>query len=163
MVSSDGSAATAPALVISSRELAHRTGATFSSPYSIVVTRERVLAFAELTGADHWMHLDPDRAAASTLGRATVPGLLTLSLGALLEPHVLQVGSSDAVFYGFDRVRFPAPMFIGDRLRLEAEILSADDLGHSVQAVVRHRFWSAGPKPVCVAEQKIRYTHDDQR
>jgi acyl dehydratase len=162
-VSSDGSPAAASATpTISSRELAHHTGAAFSSAHSIVVTRERVLAFAALTGANHWMHVDADRAAASPLGRPTVPGLLTLSLGALLEPHVLEVRSGDAVFYGFDRVRFPAPMFVGDRLRLEVEIVSADDLGHAVQAVFLHRFRSSGPKPVCVAEQKVRYAHDEQ-
>lgn len=91
-----------------------------------------------------------------------MPGLLPLSLGARLERHVLLVRSSDAVFYGFDRVRFPAPMFIGDPLLLEVEIVSAEDLDNSAQAVFRHRFRSSGPKPVCVAEQKVRYTHDEQ-
>jgi acyl dehydratase len=157
-VTGDGSEAAAVA--ISSRELIRQVGASFSSPHSIAVTRERVLAFASLTGADHWMHVDARRAAASPLGRATVPGLLTLSLGALLEKHVLQVLSGDAVFYGFDRVRFPAPLFVGAPLRLEVEILSAENRPDSVQAVFRQRFWSSGAKPVCVAEQNIRYTHE---
>jgi acyl dehydratase len=145
---------------ISSRELTHHVGASFSSPAAIAVTRELVLAFATLTGADHWMHVDAERAAASPLGRATVPGLLTLSLGARLEKQILHVQASDAVFYGFDRVRFPAPMFVGAPLRLEVEIISATSSPDSVRAVFRHRFWSSGAKPVCVAEQNVRYTHD---
>lgn len=158
-MTSDGSAVTAvPA--IGSRELAGRVGSAFSSPYTVAVTRALVLDFAGLTGANHWMHTDDARAAASPLGRATVPGLLTLALGALLEPHVLLVRAEDAVFYGFDRVRFPAPMFVGDRLRLEIEIISAEDSAGSVRAVFRNRFWSAGAKPVCVAEQNVRYTHE---
>jgi acyl dehydratase len=160
-VSGDRSAATSAASTISSRELVRHVGTTFSSPHSIVVTRDRVLAFAELTGADHWMHVSAERANASALGRATVQGLLTLSLAALLERQVLVVRSSDAVLYGFDHVRFPAPMFVGDPLRLEVEVVSAEDLGDSVRAVFGHRFQSSGPKPVCVAEQRVRYTHDE--
>jgi acyl dehydratase len=106
------------------------------------------------------MHVDAERAAASPLGRATVPGTLTLSLAALLEREVIVVRCADAVFYGFDRVRFPAPMFVGDPLRLEVEIISAQDGPDMAQAVFRHRFWSSGPKPVCVAEQTVRYTHE---
>lgn len=150
------------ATTISSRELAHHVGATFSADHSIDVTREMVLAFAALTGADHWMHVDAERASASPLGRATVPGTLTLSLAARLEPQLLVVRCADAVFYGFDRVRFPAPMFVGDPLRLAVEIISAQDGPHAVQASFRHRFWSSGPKPVCVAEQCVRYTHGDE-
>lgn len=159
-MTSDGADGEAAAATISSRELTHHVGASFSSPAAISVTRELVLAFAELTGADHWMHVDAERAAASPFGRATVPGLLTLSLGALLEKQILHVQASDAVFYGFDRVRFPAPMFVGAPLRLAVEIISATSSPDSVRAVFRHRFWSSGAKPVCVAEQNIRYTHD---
>jgi acyl dehydratase len=156
-----GEAAVAAVATISSRELTRHVGASFSSPASISVTRELVLAFAALTGADHWMHVDAERAAASPLGRATVPGLLTLSLGARLEKQTLRVQAGDAVFYGFDRVRFPASMFVGAPLRLAVEIVSAeDDSPDAVQAVFLNRFWSSGAKPVCVAEQKIRYTHD---
>ena len=155
-----GEVGEAAVATISSRELTHHVGASFSSPDAIAVTRELVLAFATLTGADHWMHVDAERAAASPLGRATVPGLLTLSLGARLEKQILHVQASDAVFYGFDRVRFPAPMFVGAPLRLEVEIISATSSPDSVRAVFRHRFWSSGAKPVCVAEQNVRYTHD---
>ena len=155
-----GEVGEAAVTTISSRELTHYVGASFSSPAAIAVTRELVLAFATLTGADHWMHVDAERAAASPLGRATVPGLLTLSLGARLEKQILRVQASDAVFYGFDRVRFPAPMFVGAPLRLEVEIISATSSPDSVRAVFRHRFWSSGAKPVCVAEQNVRYTHD---
>ena len=158
-MTSDNSADRAAARTISSRELIHYVGASFSPREAISVTSELVLAFAALTGADHWMHVDPERAAASPLGRATVPGLLTLSLGARLEKQTLRVQASDAVFYGFDRVRFPTPMFVGAPLRLAVEIVSAEDSPDAVQAVFLNRFWSSGAKPVCVAEQKIRYTH----
>ena len=157
----DGAAGEAAVATISSRELTRHVGASFSSPAAIWVTRELVLAFAELTGADHWMHVDAERAAASPLGRATVPGLLTLSLGARLERQTLRVRARDVVFYGFDRVRFPAPMFVGAPLRLAVEIVSADDSSpDAVQAVFLNRLWSSDAKPVCIAEQKIRYTHD---
>lgn len=148
-----------PATSIRSRELARHVGMTFSSEHTVVVTERLVQQFAEMSGADHWMHTDAARAGAGPLGRATVQGLLTLSLGALLEQHVLVVESANAVFYGFDRVRFPAPMFVGDPLRLEVNIVSADEADDGVQATLRHRFVSAGPKPVCVAEQIVRYAH----
>jgi acyl dehydratase len=157
-VTSDGGEAAAA--TISSRELTRHVGASFSSLAAILVTRELVLAFAELTGADHWMHVDAERAAAGPLGRATVPGLLTLSLGARLEKQTLHVQARDAVFYGFDRARFPAPMFVGAPLRLAVEIISAENSPDSVRAVFLNRFWSSGATPVCVAEQNIRYTHD---
>ena len=150
------------ATTIGSRELVYRVGATFHGDHSIDVTRAMVLTFAALTGADHWMHVDAERAAVSPLGRATVPGTLTLSLAARLERHLFVVRCADAVFYGFDRVRFPAPMFVGDPLRLEVEIMSAENSPHAVQATFRHRFWSAGPKPVCVAEQNVRYIHEEE-
>ncbi len=148
--------------VISSRDLVHHAGASFSSAYSMEVNQERVSSFAGLTGGDHWMHVDVARAALSPLGRTTVQGLLTLSLGVLLQREVLLIESADAVFYGFDRVRFPAPMFTGDRLRLEVEILSAQEQADSVRASFRQRFWSSAAKPVCVTEQSIRYFHEGQ-
>jgi len=66
---------------------------------------------------------------------------LTLSLGAALQKHVLVVKSANAVAHGFDRVRFPAPMFVGDHLRLEIVLVSADELdgevGHGVRLRLR--------------------------
>jgi acyl dehydratase len=144
---------------ISSRELVGAVGRSFCSDYSITVTQELVWEFAATTGASHWMHTDPQRATASPLGRPTVQGLLTLALGAHLEPHVLAVEAADAVFYGFDRVRFPAPLFVGDDLRLEIEVVAVEVLGDGVQATTRRRFWSAVAKPVCVADEIVRYRH----
>jgi acyl dehydratase len=146
--------------VISSRALARHVGERFSSPFSIEVDQERVRAFADLTGGDHWMHVDVERAAASPLGRTTVQGLLTMSLGVLLQRQVLVIESADSVFYGFDRVRFPAPLFTGDELRLEVEILIAEERPGSVRAGFRQHFWSGGEKPVCVVEQSVRYFHE---
>lgn len=145
---------------LDSRALAGRVGETFTSDYAVTVTIEQVRHFAELTGADHWMHTDPERARHTPLGRATVQGLLTLALGAEMQTHVLDVRAADAVFYGIDRVRFPAPMFVGDRLGLEIDIVSVDQLDGGVQARFRHRFVSSAATPVCVCEQVIRYTHD---
>ena len=146
---------------INSRHLVAHVGATFTSPFSIEVDQERVCSFASLTGGDHWMHVDVERAALSPLGRTTVQGLLTMSLGVLLQRQVLLIESADAVFYGFDRVRFPAPMFTGDRLRLEVEILAAEGRADSVLASFRQHFWSSAAKPVCVVEQSIRYFHEE--
>jgi acyl dehydratase len=159
-VSHDRSADAGPATSIDSHELAGRVGETFSAPHAVVVTERMVHQFAALSGADHWMHVDAERAQTSPLGRSTVQGLLTLSLGALLEKHVLVVQAQDAVLYGVDRVRFPAPMFVGDPVRLEIDVVSAQEQGDGVVARLQHRYVSAGPKPVCVAQQIVRYTHN---
>jgi acyl dehydratase len=140
-------------------DLAEHVGTTFTAPHAITVTADMVRRFADLTGADHWMHVDAERAAAGPLGRATVQGLLTLSLGARLQPHVLEVEAPEVVFHGMDRLRFPAPLFVGDRVRLEIDLLAVEDVdGGAVQARTRHRFHGAGEKPVCVAEQIVRYS-----
>ncbi|MBE3204048.1 MULTISPECIES: MaoC/PaaZ C-terminal domain-containing protein [Parafrankia] len=144
---------------LDSRELARHVGAVFVAEPALVVGPDLVREFATMTGADHWMHVDQERARASPLGRATVQGLLTLSLGAELERRALAVRASDAVFYGFDRVRFPAPMFVSDPLGLRVEILAVEEVGGAVQARLRHTFTSVGPRPVCVSEQNIRYIH----
>ncbi|OAA27461.1 acyl dehydratase [Frankia sp. EI5c] len=151
-------AAGAPASV-DSRELARHVGAAFLAEPPLLVTPELVGRFATMTGADHWMHVDQERARASPLGRATVQGLLTLALGAELEKRALAVRASDAVFHGFDRVRFPAPMFVGDPLGLRVEILAAEELDGAVRVRLRHTFSSLGPRPVCVSEQAVRYVH----
>lgn len=147
------------AAVISSRDLARFVGTTFDSARSLPVSQQMVADFAALTGADHWTHTDPDAARDGPLGRASVQGLLTLSLGTRLEQDVLVVQSSSVVSYGFDKVRFPAPMFVGDRLRLEVDLLRADAVEAGIRARLRHRLLSSGPKPVCVAEQIVQYTH----
>jgi len=116
-------------------------------------------AFAQATGDRQWIHVDPERAATGPFGTTIAHGFLTLSLCAAMLDEVLEVhGASMQVNYGLDRVRFPAPVPAGARVRGAIELASAEALAGGVQAVLRATVEVDGqPKPACVAELVIRF------
>lgn len=118
------------------------------------VTQERVNAFADATGDHQWIHIDPERAAASPLGTTIAHGLYTLSLGPQFSYSLLSFEAfTHSLNYGYDKVRFPAPVPIGSRVRMTSTILSVDEVPGGVQLRTRQTFEREGSdKPVCVAE-----------
>src|SRR5664279_2241668 len=89
----------------------------YSSWYEI--TQDKVNSFADATDDHQWIHVDVERAKTGPFGGPIVPGYLTLSLVARLLPEVIDIqGSSLIINYGCNRVRFPAPVPVGKRLRL---------------------------------------------
>jgi acyl dehydratase len=122
------------------------------------VTQERVDAFAEATGDHQWIHVDPERAKDTPFGATIAHGLFTLSLGPQFSYSLWTVeGVTFGVNYGYEKVRFPAPLPVGSRVRMRATLAEAHDVDGGVQFTVTQRFEREGTdKPVCVAEAVVR-------
>lgn len=123
------------------------------------VEQERIDAFAEATGDDQWIHVDVERAAAGPYGTTIAHGYLTLSLIPVLVRDLYTVeGVSTRINYGLDRVRFPAPLPSGSRVRGTLELVDVTDVTGGVQ--VRSRATverEGGDRPVCVADTLARF------
>lgn len=128
----------------------------------IEVGQSRIDGFAEVTEDRQWIHLDVERAAAGPFGGTIAHGYLTLSLlSAFIDEMVAVEGVGAAVNYGLDRVRFPAPVRAGDRVRATGHVRSVVRVDRGVQAVVAVLVESErGEKPVCVAEMVVRYLEE---
>jgi acyl dehydratase len=119
------------------------------------VDQERIDRFAEATGDHQWIHVDPERAADGPFGTTVAHGYLTLSLLPLLMSGALQLtGYRMGINYGVNKVRFPAPVPVGSRIRAHFEVLEANEVDNNgVQFVTKATVEREGAeKPVCVAE-----------
>jgi acyl dehydratase len=123
-----------------------------------VVDQARIDRFAEATGDHQWIHIDPARAAAGPFGSTIAHGFLTLSLLPLMSETGFDVGDVVmGVNYGLNRVRFPAPVPSGSRLRGRFKLLAYEPLDGGAQLTVEVTMEREGsPKPVCVAESLSR-------
>jgi acyl dehydratase len=122
------------------------------------VTQEEIDAFADATGDHQWIHVDPERAAQTPFGGTIAHGLLTLSLGPRFtyQAYALE-GFAFGLNYGYDRVRFPAPLPVNSKVRMRAVLTSVDEVAGGIQMKVTQTFEiEGGQKPVCVAEQLVR-------
>jgi acyl dehydratase len=124
-----------------------------------VITQERVNLFADATDDHQWIHVDPERAARGPFGGPIAHGFLTLSLTLAFLPEILAVeGFSMVVNYGLNRVRFPAPVPVGAKIRGGLAIDSLDEVAGGVQLVQAITVEADGSaKPGCVAELIGRY------
>jgi acyl dehydratase len=124
------------------------------------ITQERVDAFAEATDDHQWIHVDPEKAAGGPFGGTIAHGFLTLSLTVTLSSQVeLDVGSPRmAINYGLEKVRFPAPVPVGSRIRARVGLVSVSDVEGGIQVnrqvVIEVE---GGEKPAMVAETVSRY------
>ncbi|MEU5993432.1 MaoC family dehydratase [Spirillospora sp. NPDC047418] len=118
------------------------------------ITQEQVDRFADATGDHQWIHIDPERAAGGPFGATIAHGYLTLSLIPMLAAEIYRVeGLRMGVNYGTDRVRFPAPVPVGSRVRAGAELLALERGPAGARATVRVTIGrEGGGKPVCVAD-----------
>lgn len=124
------------------------------------IDQARVNLFAEATGDHQWIHVDPERAASGPFGGCIAHGYLTLSLVNLFLPQLIQVDNLRmGVNYGCDRVRFPAPVRVGARIRGRGEVVRVEQVGAAVQATVRVSVEiEGGDRPGCVVDTISRYT-----
>ena len=122
------------------------------------VDQERIDRFADATGDHQWIHVDPERAAAGPFGSTVAHGYLTLSLLPLLMTDALNLtGYSMGINYGVNKVRFPAPVPSGSRVRATFTVQSVDEVPGGEQGVVLATVErEGGDKPVCVAELVAR-------
>ena len=118
------------------------------------VTQHQIDYFAEATGDDQWLHVDPERAKAGPFGRTIAHGYLTLSLAPMLLWDAVEVtGVSQVLNYGIDRVRFPTPVPVDSRVRLAVRLLGAKGIDGGLQTRLGCTFELEGAdKPACVAE-----------
>jgi acyl dehydratase len=129
------------------------------------VTQEMINQFAELSGDDQWIHVDVERAKTeSPFGTTIAHGNLTLALIDGLRKDLTEwSGFKLGVNYGWNKVRFPAPVLAGARLRCYLQLVELTDLGGGWhQAVTRFTVEAEGTeKPVCVADGVGRVLVDD--
>jgi acyl dehydratase len=124
------------------------------------ITQQRIDLFAEATGDHQWIHVDPERAKQGPFGKTIAHGYLTLSLVSFFLPQIIDVrGIKMGVNYGTDRVRFPAPVPVGSRVRGGAELVSLEKTKDGgVQAKVRVTVEiEGGERPGCVVDTISRY------
>ena len=124
-----------------------------------LVTQEQVNQFADATGDHQWIHVDPERAKAGPFGGPIAHGYLTLSLASYLLPKVWRVeGFAMGVNYGLNKLRFPSPVPVGGKVRLNATLADLKEISGGVEATVDMSFEVEGKdKPACVAEVVFRY------
>jgi acyl dehydratase len=124
------------------------------------VDQERINAFADATGDHQWIHVDTERAENGPFGGTIAHGYLTLSLLIPLWTGLLDVdGVTTKVNYGLNKVRFPAPVPAGSRIRLggalgEVAEIEGNGLQFTADLVVEIE---NGTKPACVAQPVFRF------
>lgn len=119
------------------------------------IDQDRIQLFADATGDHQWIHVDPARAASGPFGRTIAHGYLSLSLLPSMAEQIYRVeGLKMTVNYGLDRVRFPAAVPVGSRLRNRVRLLAAIPSEQGMRAFVKHTVELEGSsRPACVAEQ----------
>jgi len=122
------------------------------------VTQEDIDRFAEVTGDDYWIHTDVERAKGGPFGGTIAHGYYTLSLAPMFSYRLFSFsGFAFGVNYGVNRVRFPAPMPVGGKVRMRAKLAAVDDIPGGAQITTELTFErEGGDKPVCVAESLSR-------
>lgn len=141
-------------------ELKTLAGADLGHTAWLDITQERVNTFADATGDHQWIHVDTQRAAAGPFGGTIAHGYLTLSLVIPMFSELLEVGGvSMGINYGLNKVRFPAPVPVGSRIRLAGRIASAEEAGGgAVQLTMDFTIEvDGGSKPACIAQAVYRY------
>lgn len=147
-------------LVTAVADLKHHAGREIAVTDWLEMTQERVQQFADATGDHQWIHLDRERAARESPYSTTIAhGFLTLSLvSRFMQEAVRITGLRMAINYGLNRVRFPAAVKVGSRIRARIALNSVRDVTDAVEAVYSITIEGEGlDKPCCVAEWVARY------
>ena len=145
-------------VITSVEELKSLVGQELGVSDWLEITQERVNTFADATGDHQYIHVDPERAATTFFGGTVAHGFLTLSLIPRLASETLTLPPARmTVNYGLNRVRFPAPLPVGSRVRMRMKLASVDDVPGGAQFTTELTFEREGAdKPVCVAESLAR-------
>lgn len=140
-------------------ELKKLSGSPLGTSDWIDLAQDRVNGFADATGDHQWIHVDVERARRGPFGGPIAHGYLTLALFIPLFTDLLDVeGVTTKVNYGLNKVRFPAPVPVGSRLRLSAVLASVDDISGGVQMTVDGTIEiEGGSKPAAVLQSVTRF------
>jgi acyl dehydratase len=120
----------------------------------LTVTQEQINTFADATGDQQWIHVDPERAATGPFGTTIAHGYLTLALLPVFAAEIYRVRNiAFAMNYGANKVRFPSPVPVDSRLRATATMKETKDIAIGTQVVITFVVErEGGDKPVCIAE-----------
>ncbi|MEV3859879.1 MaoC family dehydratase [Streptomyces sp. NPDC050095] len=141
-------------------ELKKLAGSDLGTSDWLEITQDRINTFADATGDHQWIHVDAERAAEGPFGVPIAHGYLTLSLFIPLFTALLDVqGVTTKVNYGLDKVRFPAPVKVGARIRLTARLAEVEEVaGGGVQIAVDGTIEiEGGAKPAAVLRSLSRF------
>lgn len=129
----------------------------------VAIEQDRINLFAEATGDHQWIHVDPEKAKDGPFGQCIAHGYLSLSLVNLFLPQIIEVQSLKmGVNYGCEKVRFPAPVPVGSRVRGGGEVVSVEEVKGGIQAVIRVTVEIEGAdRPACVIDTISRYYPED--
>lgn len=135
-------------------DLLEAKGQTFEPTEWIQIDQERIQQFADATGDQQWIHVDPERAAQGPFGTCIAHGFLTLSLANKFLPELVHVEQIKmGVNYGCDNVRFPNAVKVGQRIRGSGELIEVDNKASAIKAVVRITIEVEGEtRPACVVD-----------
>ena len=138
-------------------DVAASVGEELGSSDWLTIDQERVDRFAEATGDHQWIHVDVEKAKSGPFGGTIAHGYLTLSLVPMLGAQVFALETPGAKLnYGVNKVRFPAPVPVGSRIRAHARVAGVADLPAGKQLTLG---WTIeiedNPKPGCVAETVV--------
>jgi acyl dehydratase len=149
-----------PTVFTTPRDLLAAVGKPLGASDWLEIRQERIDGFADATGDHQWIHVDPERAKSGPFGKTIAHGYLTLSLVNCFLPEIVEVrGISMGVNYGCEKVRFPAPVPVGSRVRGVGQLVAAEEVkGGAVQATVRVTVEiEGGAKPACVVDTISRF------
>jgi acyl dehydratase len=135
-----------------------KVGDVYGPSSWLEVPQSRIDQFAEATGDHQWIHVDPEKAKEGPFGGTIAHGYLTLSLLPVASYEVVPRQGGMGINYGLNKVRFPAPVPVGSRVRATFEVIDVDEQDWGGQATMRATVErEGGDKPVCVAETIFRY------
>jgi acyl dehydratase len=139
--------------------LREREGSSLGTSEWFTVDQEMVTTFADLTGDRQWIHVDPERAKQGPFGGTVAHGFFTLGLSTGLLWGIFTVeGVGMILNYGLNRVRFPAPLPVGSRIRMHVSLAEVQEIADGVQVVYHLEYEIEGKeKPCCVADLVFRY------
>jgi acyl dehydratase len=148
-----------PATVVELDSLADLVDVELGPTDWLEITQDRVDGFAAPAGDTQWIHTDPERAASGPFGTTVVHGFLTLALAVKFWDELVRLDDVRlTVNYGLNRVRFPAPVPVGSRIRGRFRVLDVADVEGGVQATIATTIELEGAaKPACVAELLLRF------
>ena len=136
-------------------ELEAALGQTFGPTDWLLIDQDRINKFADATGDHQWIHVDVEKAKTGPFGATVAHGFLTFSLTNLFLPELIEVrGISMGLNYGLNKIRFPAVVPAGTRIRGKGELISVEKQANGgIQSIMRITVEvEGGGKPACVAE-----------
>lgn len=140
-------------------DLKAAVGTTLGPGKWVEISQDRIDTFADATGDHQWIHVDPERAKNGPFGTTIAHGYLTLSMTSMFLGELMSVpGATAGINYGANKVRFPAPVPVGSRVRGVVEIAEVTDVPGGVQVITHGTVEiEGGEKPACVVDSVSRW------